>query len=384
MNGIFGPADILLPVGVDMKKWSVVACDQYTSEPEYWERVAGFVGNAPSTLNMIVPEAALSLDPEFAIGGADATMEKYLADGIFDEHRDAMIYVERTLSTGAVRHGLVGALDLEEYDFRLGSSSAIRATERTVEARLPVRVKVREHAALELPHIMVLIDDPACSVVEPLYKGTGARSPLYDFELMEGGGGLRGTELCPDEKANALAALGKLEKAARAEGRPVIAMGDGNHSLAAAKLCWEAIKPGLTSEQRERHPARYALAELVNLHDPALTFQPIHRVVFGVDREKLLRELDKAQVDRRDVGALQAFLDRYTAQNGGRVDYIHGDETAERLGAGEGCAAFLLPAMEKSSLIPMVVRDGSLPRKAFSLGAAADKRFYLEARRITL
>jgi len=383
MGEIFTTADILLPDVPDMERWSVVACDQYTSEPEYWRRVREYVGSAPSTLNMIVPEAELSHEPARAISSANRAMEDYLSGGVFKELKNELIYVERTLSTGAVRHGLVGALDLEDYDFAPGANTPVRATEKTVAERLPVRVRVREHAALELPHIMVLIDDPSCSLVEPLGERLRGEAPLYDFSLMEGGGHVLGKALGEAGKKLALASFKKLAEAAKADGRPVIAVGDGNHSLAAAKLCWEAVKAGLSDGERERHPARYALAELVNLHDPALDFQPIHRVVFGADRAKLEEELDRAGVDRDDVGALQAFLDAYIAENGGRVDYIHGDETALRLGAQEGNTAFLLPAMRKSALIPMVVRDGSLPRKAFSMGAAADKRFYLEARRIT-
>ena len=416
----FKPADILLPQNCDYDKWSVVACDQYTSQPEYWERVARTVGGAPSALHLILPESSLEgPSVEQDIAEINLTMAQYLRGGQFRELPDSLFYVERTLAGGKVRRGLVGMIDLEEYDYEPGSSALIRATEGTVMQRIPPRVKVRKNAPIELPHVLLLADDPERTVIEPLSGQTGVMEPLYDFELMEGGGHLRGWRLSGAQTGHVAAALSALAEpgsfAARygAAGRPVMlfAVGDGNHSLATAKECYERQKDLCGPEQARMLPARYALAELTNLHDDSLEFEPIHRVVFGVDPKRLLdgllaaypgahlgsgaghviefvhsRGMGKLTVPdpsaQLPVGTLQSFLDRWLADNGGRVDYIHGDDVARGFGLQEGNIAFLLPAMEKERLFPTVIFDGVLPRKTFSMGHANDKRFYLEARRI--
>jgi hypothetical protein len=418
----FSPADILLPHDCGLTKWAVVACDQYTSQPEYWERVDQYVGDAPSTLRLILPESKLESDNvDEEIRKINATMEQYLQEERLRPVEDAMIFVERKLANGKTRLGLLGKLDLEEYSYEKGSGTPIRATEGTVLSRIPPRMKVRENAPIELPHIMVLIDDPDKKIIEPLTKDVNRKqmSKIYSATLMENGGRITGSLLSKYQAKKiqeALAELGdpqRFEEFYHAPGKPVLtyAMGDGNHSLATAKACWEKLKPTLSPQEQETHPARYALVELVNLHDDSLEFEPIHRVVFGVEPKKLLEaflaaypgahygEGEGHQITyvlagergtvtvpnptaQLAVGTLQNFLDRYLEENGGKVDYIHGEDVVEQLASQPGSIGFLLPAMGKDQLFPTVIFDGALPRKTFSMGEAHDKRFYLEARRI--
>ena len=417
----FRPADILLPKDCEYSKWSVVACDQYTSQPEYWQRVEEYVGRAPSTLRMILPESCLEgPNVETDIMDINTTMSRYLREGRFVCHPDALFYVERILDNGKVRRGLIGMVDLEQYDYEPGSESLIRATEGTVLSRIPPRVAVRKNAPIELPHVMLLADDPKKTVIEPLADQTGEMSLLYDFDLMEGGGRLRGWELNQAQKervASALSALAHPETFRKryqlGEEQPVLlfAVGDGNHSLATAKECYERQKRFTPPEHWAALPARFALVELNNLHDDALEVGPIHRVVFGVEPQQLLTAMEayypglvygegeghvlryawgehqgtvtvphpKAHLP---VGTLQRFLDDYLQENPGRVDYVHGDQVARDLARRKDTIAFLLPAMGKEELFPTVIHDGVLPRKTFSMGRAQDKRFYLEARRI--
>lgn len=394
----FNKANILVPnKDIDLQKWSVIACDQYTSEPEYWERVKKYVGDAPSALNIVFPEVFLSEGTE-RIEKINAAMNEYMESGVFEECLDSMIYVERTQSDGRVRRGIVGAVDLEDYDFNVGSKSKIRATEGTVLERIPPRVKIRENAVLELPHIMILINDENDTVIKP-----SEGEVLYDFDLMENGGHLKGTLMTDLEAENALFALSVLED--NAEGGLCYAVGDGNHSLATAKTCWENIKTGLNEEQIKNHPARFCLVELVNIHDPALDFEPIHRVVFNAD-ENLIKDIKNFYPETSEsnngghkisyvcgnkescvyvknsgctltVGTLQKYLDSKNL----KIDYIHGEEVVRRLSA-ENNIGFILPPMDKKELFISVAKDGALPRKTFSMGEAADKRFYLEAKRI--
>ena len=409
----FGPADILLPRDADMEKWAVVACDQFTSEPEYWERVEQTVGDAPSTLRLILPEADLKApDVDERIGKINAAMDDYLRRDLFRTLKDSLVYVERGQSDGKVRHGLIGAVDLDAYDFTPGSGALIRATEGTVLERIPPRARVRRNAALELPHVMLLIDDPDKTVIEPLTAGADKMEKLYDFDLMEDGGHIKGYRLSDaqiEAVAEALSGLcgeAAMEKkyGVRDQSPLLFAVGDGNHSLATAKACRE--------EQGDSNPlARFALVEVVNNHDDALQFEPIHRVIFNTDPEALL-EAFKAFYPRAyegkgeghvieyvsaggrgyltvpepktqlAVGTLQTFLDAYLKENKGEVDYIHGDDVTAELGAKEGNIGFLLPAMGKDQLFKTVMADGVLPRKTFSMGHARDKRYYIEARKI--
>ena len=421
MNNIFDglpfkPADILLPQDCDLPLWSVVACDQYTSRPEYWQRVENRVGRAPSTLRMILPESCLEgPSVETDIMEINNTMSRYLREGRFREYPDSLIYVERILDSGKVRRGLIGMLDLEAYDYEPGAASAIRATEGTVMARIPPRVAVRKNAPIELPHVMLLVDDPHRMIVEPLSARTEEMEKLYDFELMERGGRIRGWLLTEELKSWVLQALNTRKNQVEQDLDGLLfAVGDGNHSLAAAKECYERRK-GLTApEQWPNLPSRYALCELVNLHDDGLDFEPIHRVVFGVKPEDLLDALlayypsaiqgrgeghtipfvigrwSRGEITVREprsqmpVGTLQEFLDNYIASHPRvRVDYIHGADEAQKLAEErEDAVAFLMPSMSKGELFPTVVHDGVLPRKTFSMGQAHDKRFYLEARKI--
>lgn len=401
----FKPADILLPArGTDYSKWSVIACDQYTSQPEYWERAEGTVGGAPSTLRLVLPEAYLdSPGLEKRIDSINLAQKEYLDSGLFEEYKDSMVYVRRIQSDGSLREGLVGAIDLEEYDYLPGSQSQVRATEATVAERIPPRLKIRQGACLELPHIMILIDDPQKSVIEPL--GGAELEKLYDFNLMLGGGSISGYLVPQAELSRVNGALSRL-----LERCPMLfAMGDGNHSLATAKEYYNRLKAENPGADLSRHPARYALCEIVNLHSPALRFEAIHRIVFTDCPERLVLALERelglscepselslelltGGTEKRlyihkptaklAVGCLQAFLDGFLKENGGRIDYIHGEEVVKELSARPGAVGFILEPMEKSQLFPAVMADGALPRKTFSMGHADDKRFYLEARRI--
>jgi len=425
MNGKFEklgmqPANILLPQNCDMSKWAVVACDQFTSQPEYWEEVERIAGDAPSTLRLILPESHLNgPDVEKDIAAINVAMADYLAKDVFQELADSVIYIERSQSDGEIRHGLVAAVDLEKYDYTPGSNSMIRATEGTVLERIPPRVRVRKDAPIELPHVMLLIDDPKRTCIEPITAAANAMEKVYDFELMMKGGHLKGWKLSDDQinaLADALSALATTEAMEEKYGlqgvSPLLfAVGDGNHSLATAKTCYENLKKVTPESEWANLPARYALVEIVNLHDAALKFEAIHRVVFGVDPEKLLAELKKFYPNAYEgqgeghcfaytwaggkgyitvpdpkvqlcVGTLQGFLDTYLKANGGEVDYIHGDAVTDELGSKPGNIGFRLPAMGKDQLFKTVIADGVLPRKTFSMGHAEDKRYYVEARKI--
>ena len=418
----FSAGEIYLPDAKnDLSKWSVVACDQFTSQPEYWEEVSDYVGDAPSTLKITLPEIYLEQDGvDGRIKEINATMDAYLKDGVLKSAGSKYIYVERTQRDGVCRRGLMGVVDLEEYNYLPGSISLIRATEGTVLERIPPRVRVREHASLELPHIMLLIDDPEKTVIEPLAEGAASMDVAYDFSLMQSSGSIKGYFVSDDQAeaiGNALEKLADPQVCADKygvsdKGVLLFAVGDGNHSLATAKECYERLKKTLTSEEAAVHPARYALVEVVNVHDTALQFEPIHRVVFDIDADNLLSALsnfyevsetpcDGAQSfeyccaksagtlwiknprSNLAVGTLQIFLDDYLKKNSGRIDYIHGDDVVNELGTQPGNIGFLLPPMAKEDLFKTVLIDGALPRKTFSMGHAWDKRFYLETRRIT-
>ena len=415
---VFSQGKILIPKNADLSKWSVVACDQYTSQPEYWNQVSDFVGDAPSTLHITLPEIYLEGDDVASrIESINSTMQNYLSSGLLSEISGKYIYVERTQRDGVVRHGLMGVVDLEAYDYRKGSQTAIRATEGTVLERIPPRVRVRENAALELPHIMLLIDDAERSVIEPLDSEKARFEIAYDFTLMQDSGKIRGYIVDDQAAARIDAAIATLADAdnfykkynvSDDHGVLLFAVGDGNHSLATAKECYERTKTRLGDAAKD-HPARYALVELTNVHDAALQFEPIHRVVFDVDPGDMMDALSKYYelADEGQgftcvigatkktvyvknaptnlaVGTLQKFIDDYIAKNGGRVDYIHGDDVVEELAQNPKNIGFLLPPMAKEELFPTVILDGALPRKTFSMGHAYDKRFYLEARKISL
>jgi len=433
--GILVPEVSLPKPGIDLRKWAVIAVDQFTSEPEYWERVEDIVGDAPSTLRLTLPEIFLDT-PGVAqrIQRIQRTMRAYLDAGLL-QSREGLIYVERTAG-GRIRKGLMLCLDLERYDYTQGSTSLIRATEGTIVERLPPRMKIREGAPLELPHILVLIDDPRRTVIEPIAAARSRLEVLYDFDLMQGSGHLAGYAVgdpaLEDGVVSALRRLARPEVFAAKHGvaadLPVLlfALGDGNHSLATAKGVWEKIKPSVGMD----HPARYALVEVENVHDEGLEFEPIHRVLFGLKQDFVAalgaafgadfsyvavagaqdmagrvdaargpaqvvglvgggagRTFGVAEIRRPRsslaVGTIQAVVDSFLDAGGAeRIDYVHGRDVTVRLGSQPGNAAIYLPGMAKGDLFRTVILDGALPRKTFSMGEASEKRFYMEARRI--
>ncbi|MBO5364918.1 MAG: DUF1015 domain-containing protein [Clostridia bacterium] len=420
----FQRADILLPnFSADsekMKSWSVVACDQYTSEPEYWRSVSESVRGKYSALNLVVPEIYLNDgDIEERIRNTNAVMNQYIDDGIFCEHKNTYIFVVRTLASGVKRLGIVGSVDLEDYNYEKDSQTKIRATEGTVISRIPPRLKVRREATVELPHIMLLIDDISKEIVEANLENLDDFEKLYDFDLMQDSGHIAGYKMSEaackrlDEK---LAALDDLtvfnQKYGVTKDCPLIyAMGDGNHSLATAKTHYENLKKEIGEEEAKKSPARYALCELVNLHDDSLVFEAIHRVVFGADGEAFLAALQKeyeVSFEKNAVGqkfvvvfdgqektvtitnakeyltvaTVQKFMDEFISKNGGEVDYIHGEDVVRKLCQNKDNLGIVLDAMDKSDLYKSVILDGALPRKTFSMGDACDKRFYTEARKI--
>ena len=433
--GIQIPRVYLPKSGTDLTKWAVIACDQFTSQPEYWQKVEELVGDASSTLKLVLPEVFLEKPGEAErIQHIQSSMRAYLDEGIL-QPREGLIYVERSVA-GRTRKGIVLCLDLEHYDYTKGSTSLIRATEGTIVERLPARMKIRQGAALELPHILVLIDDPMRTVIEPLAQAKAGFENLYDFELMLGSGHLRGYGVSEALEAQITGSLRKLAQpkvfAAKygiGTDKPVLlfAMGDGNHSLATAKAVWEKMKPQVGLD----HPARYALVEIENVHDEGLEFEPIHRVLFGlkkniyaamqqyfgpnfnhtplVNAQKMIEQVDQASGLKQvigiisdggwptygvveishpssnlPVGTLQAFLDAFLKDGGAdKIDYVHGEDVVCQLGGQPGNAGFYVPGMDKSDLFKTVILEGALPRKTFSMGEAREKRFYMEARKIT-
>ena len=422
----FTAADILLPAaGVPLDPWACIAVDQFTSQPEYWQRAEHLADGKPSTLHIVLPEAYLGTPQEAErLESIRRTMEEYRKT-VLTRKVHGYVYVERTQMDGTVRQGLVGAVDLDAYDYAKGSKPAIRPSESTVVERIPPRLKVRRGATLETPHVMMLADDADCTLIEPIGLIKNQLPPLYDGELMLGGGHLRGWAVeDPALIAGIDAALAALSDpaafarrwpAAKGQQPMVLAVGDGNHSLATAKAYWEELKPTLSEEQRRTHPARWCLAEVCNVHSPAIEIEPIHRVVFGVGAKELYAALDAwdqqqgsstTMSDQRlrladahgesavalanppaplTVGSVEAFLaDFLPAHPGVTVDYIHGESTALALASdpAKPATAILLPDFAKADLFKGVVLGGVLPRKTFSMGEAHDKRCYLEARRI--
>ena len=409
----FLPADILMPKTDKMEKWAVIACDQFTSDQAYWDRVRKNAEGAPSTINLILPEAELGTEKEAEHTAViNATMAEYIKNDIFKTYENSLIYVERTLENGSIRKGLIGMVDLDAYDYNPGSTSAIRATERTVVERIPPRQRVRRNAPIELPHILMLCDDHDKVLIEPIAAKKEALEKIYDFDLMEDGGHITGWLVSGQDVEDFNAALTQYsatvgEKYVGLKGTPMVfAVGDGNHSLATAKSCYEELKAQNPGVDLSNHPARYALVELENIHDEAQVFEPIHRVITKTDARKLLscisenacaeggfpvkwyigKESGTIYLDRSRsqlaVGALQGFLDEYLKLNAGDIDYIHDDDELIRLADQENAIGFLLPAMEKSQLFRGVIADGVLPRKTFSMGHAREKRYYLEGRKI--
>ena len=389
----FLPADILLPKD-KFEKWSVIACDQYTSQPEYWNETKKIVGENPSALNIVLPEAFLEEDNSNAISKVNETMKDYLENGVFDVYSDTFVYIERKLNNGSLRRGILGLIDLEDYSYLKGSNSLIRATEETVLERIPPRVNIRLEAPLEIPHIMLLIDDEEKSVIEPMSEKTENFEKLYDFSLMQNAGSIKGYKISKNACKQMLDAI---ENLAQKNDGMLFAVGDGNHSLASAKECYKLGKG-----------SRFALVEVVNIHENSLEFEPIYRVLFGVEPQKVIddfvkslggeyygfdaqkftcvfggetKEISVKPNGKLAVATLQKFLDEYIKNTEIKIDYIHGIEATKTLSERKNAIGFIFDGMQKSELFEAVCSDGSLPRKTFSMGTADDKRFYLEARK---
>lgn len=366
--------------GINLQKFAVIACDQYSAQEEYWDAVRDFIGSAPSSLQLMMPEAWLGKEPSHE-NAVPEHMRRYLADGTLREIGRGMMFPHRGTTTG-VRRGLLLSLDLEQYDFAPDSSSLIRATEKTIQERLPARVAIRSKAPLEMPHIMVLLDDRENRLMGALDQIAAGRAPFYDFSLMMDSGSLKGWFLQEENIFDAVADILAQLKAQSRDGM-LYAMGDGNHSFAAAKEHWDTRKAGLTAAQRESHPARFGLVELVNLYDPALVFEPIHRLLIGVDPHAVQRDLGFDAKNPPPLQKLQPQLDGWLDQHPqAQLEYIHGTEDCRRLGRAPDRLAIVWSKFDKESLFSDIARHGVLCRKSFSMGSAPDKRFYLECRKI--
>ena len=404
-TGIY-PAEILLPKNVDMTKWAVIACDQFTSEKEYWKKLESFVGDGISTLKLTLPEIYLNDNAEDRIRAINKNIDNYLKKGIFETLPKGYVLTVRQTPFVKRRIGLVACVDLEDYDYKKDAQPLVRATEGTIEERIPPRLKIRENAAIELPHIMILYDDEKREIAEKLYEQRAEFKKLYDFDLNMGGGHIEGyfipeSENLPEKFADLLDEKRLIEK----YGRPdefAFAVGDGNHSLATAKAHWNKVKVGLSDAERVNHPARFALAEFVNVYDEGIYFEGIFRFVTGVDRDKFTSELKKAVKghyrlvngeiveDVKGDGALpevisgiDAFIKDYITKFGGSVDYVHGEENLIKLVSAEKDAVGVMPdSLNKSDLFKYVSNSGALPRKTFSMGGGVEKRYYLEAKKI--
>ena len=385
----------MLPNINDLSRWAVIACDQFTSQPEYWDKVEKIAGSSPSAYNLILPEARLKADNSEAISRINESMADYLQRGIFTEYKNSYIYVEREMLDGSTRRGIIGAVDLEEYDYRPGTSPMIRATEETVSERIPPRKLIRRNAPLELSHVILLCDDERREIIEPLTLAKHSITKLYDFNLMLGGGRIRGWLIRGDHKRALNMRISSYIKRKSRELSLVFAVGDGNHSLASAKACYEE---GLTS--------RYAMVELENIHDEALKFEPIHRIVKNIDPENFIAEIKGSICSKSDSWPVKFFsggkegvikiskskgasalivLQKYLDEKGCEIDYIHDTEALKELSNENGCLGFQMPEFDESAkrdFFKVISESGTLPRKTFSMGHAKEKRYYLEARRI--
>lgn len=396
--------DILLPKKkYDLSLWSVIACDQFTSQPDYWQSVEEITKNAVSTYHIVYPEIYIGQNEQERIESINSTMENYLYKRVFRTIDRSFILTERTTREG-VRAGLIIGIDLEDYEFEPDNDALIKATEATVKERIPVRVNIRKNAPLELPHIMLLMDDRTCSVIEPLFENRKKLKKLYDFNLMKDGGNIKGYRVKKTneiiEKIYALLDSNVLYEKYKSDKKFLFAVGDGNHSLATAKACWENIKTELSEDEKLNHPARFALVELVNLHSDALKFSPIHRSITGAG-EDFLEGLMKFEGSAKGevlyhgvrmrfkvpespseaIKVIQEYIDAYLEKNqNAKVDYIHGDEYLKEVTLQSGGIGIYMPTLPKDELFDYILKHGILPRKSFSMGEAEDKRYYLESR----
>ena len=397
MKRCFRSADILLPNTKEMEKWSVIACDQHTSDPGYWLAVRDFVGKSLSTLNYILPEAELAAATDNTIVAINENMVKALKNESFTVYPNSYIYVERTLVDGSVRQGIVGMVDLEDYHYFYGENVKLCATEETVLERIPPRAKIRRNAPLEFSHIILFCDDPECTIVEGVAAGKEQLTKLYDFDLMMDGGHITGWLVSGAVAEQLEAALDAYERSS------FYTVSDGNHSLVTAKRCYEERRDG--AEYQEGDPCRYAMVELENINSPAIVFEPIHRLLTGVNAEKLLADMAaisdpagvpipwtsgeksgvfclKANGGEMTVATLQSFLDRWLKDNAGEIDYVHGDDTVCKLADSNDKIGFVLPKPGRVEMFAHIMTGKALPRKTFSLGHACEKRYYLEGRKI--
>lgn len=400
MQNSFLPADIMLPKDTDLQKWAVIACDQFTSDKEYWSRVRSAVGDSPSALHMILPEAELDAHSDEKIGRINDTIRQYIMDDLFRCYHHRFVYVERTLKDGSIRKGIVGVIDLENYDYRSESSSMIRATEQTVLERIPPRMAIRRGAEIELSHIIVFCDDEDFLIIHPLAASISKFTKIYDFDLMENGGHITGWLLDEETSQNLQNIIGQYECKKPGSARYLVA--DGNHSLATAKHCYEECKK---TEPDKNYLSRFAMIELENIHAEEIKFEPIHRIMTQITPACLLQDIKavcrpdgipipwfsgtengtiylKLENNELPIAAMQRFLDQWMQDNGGCIDYIHDDDALISLSSASNAIGFLMPGMDKSALFNYVAEGNILPRKTFSLGHAVEKRYYLEGRMI--
>lgn len=404
-NNCFLPAKILLPKNVDMEKWAVVAVDQFTGDSEYWENLKNFVGDEKSTLNLVLPEIYLNGDTSERIKKINGNIEEYLSSGVFSETEEGFILTVRKTPFVEKRIGLIGKIDLERYEYSRKSDALIRSTEGTIEERIPPRLKIRKDAKAEFTHVMILFDDEKREINEKLYENREKYKKLYDFTLNLGGGSVKGYFIPKDEPIlKNFDSLLEKERLIKKYGKAdefLFAVGDGNHSLATAKAHWNAVRSGISESEKKDHPARYALVEAVNIYDEGIYFEPIYRFINGVDTEKFiggLRDISadfKIYKDRKtenivcgvslpaSISAVDGYIKEYIRNNGGAVDYIHGEqEIKEMVDKDGGSVAVLFDKMDKKDLFRFVSEKGSLPRKTFSMGLGVEKRYYLEGRKI--
>ena len=398
---------ILLPNTDDMSAWACIACDQFTSEPEYWNTLASKVSGKKTTLDLTLPEIYLEDQPDERIKGINENIKRYLSDGVFVSLGKGFILTVRKTPFVERRIGLIVALDLEKYEYSQKSDSLVRATEGTIEERIPPRLKIRKDADVEFPHVMVLFDDEKREITETLYENRSKYRKVYDFELNMGGGSIEGyyVDDCQSilEKFEGLLSANRLIEKYGREDKFLFAVGDGNHSLATAKTHWNNVKKTLSDQEKENHPARYALVELVNIYDEGIYFEPIYRYVYGVDTDKFVNGL--CDVDGGIMGVyvngkltqangnndlptgireVDKYIKSYLEQNGGNVDYVHGEENIKKLvNERKDAVGILFEKLDKSDLFKYVSKNGAFPRKTFSMGEGVEKRYYLEGRRIT-
>ena len=398
MNVIKAPRILLPNHSVNLNKWSVIACDQFTSEPEYWQQLSDHVLDSPSTLHLIFPEVYLGRDEDNTILKINQNIEKYLTNNLFVDEGECFVLINRKTQYQEQRLGLVISIDLDAYEYSEKTSALIRATEKTVVSRIPPRVKIRKDAKIELPHIQLLMDDRDLKIIEKLYENRNDLPKLYDFELNMNGGHVTGYKVSTTKPI--INQLNHLVK-----DNLLFIVGDGNHSLATAKACWEMIKPTLTDAERLTHPSRYAMVELINIHDSGLEFEPIHRVIFDAKDDFIAGLLSLAKGTSEcfiysnkkgkirfpltnnapeAIRLVQDYIDEYIQKNPSvTVDYVHGEQSLLSICyKHQNAIGLTLPPIDKNDIFDYVAHFGVLPRKSFSMGEASEKRYYLECRKI--